>query len=68
MKATINLSSKDLETLIWDYLNKRGFSPKHVSFVLREDGFRSGDTYKVFSHASVEIELPDMPMPTGLTT
>lgn len=66
MKATINLTAKDLEILIWDYLNKRGISPKSVSFVLGEEGYRSGDSYKVFDHAAITVELPDIPMPTGL--
>jgi hypothetical protein len=58
MKATITISSKELESLLKEHFTKLGYTPESVAFALREEGYRSGDTYKVFSHASIIVELP----------
>jgi len=58
MKATINVSARDLELLLTEHFTKLGYKPEKVTFALREEGYRSGDTYKVFDHAAIIVELP----------
>jgi hypothetical protein len=58
MKATITVSSRDLELLLTDHFTKLGYKPEKIQFALREDGYRAGDSYKVFSHAAITVELP----------
>lgn len=57
MKATITISAEELKQLLIDYFTKRGHTVESVGFNLREEGYRSGDTYKVFSHVAVTVDL-----------